>query len=117
MLSPGIASLFSPSRAFTAIAQSKKSTGKASSQRTTSTIAIYKQNCARCHGSNGRGETVVGEISGAPRFTSGKWQESVSDKRMEVSIMHGRGDMPAFEGKLSRKQISSLRAYVRSFKE
>lgn len=112
-----IGHLFGAPRGFTAMSQSKKSSGKVSSQRATSAQAIYKQSCAKCHGSNGRGETVAGEIAGAPNFADASWQERVTDNRMTVSVTHGRGSMPAFKGKLSQKEISALVAYVRGFKD
>jgi len=105
------------SRASNGTPQSKQSSRKDSSRQATSTKTLFTQNCVKCHGMNGRGETVAGEIAGAPDFTDREWQESLSDKRMTVSLMHGRGGMPAFKSKLSPKEIASLITYVRSFRE
>jgi mono/diheme cytochrome c family protein len=77
---------------------------------------IYKQNCAKCHGVNGRGQTPEGEIAGAQDLTNPDWQERVTEQRLTNSITHGRGQMPAFGKKLSEEQIKSLAAFVLTFK-
>lgn len=77
--------------------------------------SLFNQRCAKCHGSDGRAHTVMGEIGIAPNFTERKWQEGVSDRRLTNSIMYGREGMPPFRGKLSAKQIKALVAYVRAF--
>jgi len=77
---------------------------------------LFKQNCARCHGEDGAGETTVGEIAGAPDFTDRKWQELADDQRLANSIVHGRAQMPPFGKKFSKEQIKSLVYFVRTFK-
>ena len=109
--------MLNSSRAVNGTPQSKQSSRKHLSRQAKSTKSLFMQNCAKCHGANGRGETVAGEIAGTPNFTDREWQESLSDKRMVVSVMHGRGGMPAFKSKLSQKEIASLVAHVRSFRE
>ena len=78
--------------------------------------ALFKQTCIRCHGVDGRGETTQGEIVGATDLTRAEWQERVDDSRVLTSITHGRGEMPAFEKKLTTDQIKLLSAYVRTLK-
>jgi mono/diheme cytochrome c family protein len=78
--------------------------------------AIYKQNCVKCHGVDGRAQTAEGEIAGAQDFTNLDWQERVSEQRVINSIAHGRGQMPAFKKKLNEQQIKSLAAFVLTFK-
>lgn len=78
---------------------------------------LFNKSCLKCHGSDGRGQTVAGQIAGAPDFTDRRWQEDVSDGRLVTSITHGRGGMPSFEKKLTAGQIGSLVAYVRAFKK
>jgi mono/diheme cytochrome c family protein len=109
--------VLSASLAFNGTPQNKQSARKDSSRQATSAKALFMQTCAKCHGVNGSGETVAGEIAGAPNFRDREWQESLNDKRMMVSIMHGRGGMPAFKSKLSQKEIALLISYVRSFKK
>lgn len=77
---------------------------------------LFVQRCARCHGRDGRGATKLGEIVKAPDFTKADWWKGgVSDKRLREAIAEGKGEMPAFAKRLSRSEISSLAAYVRTF--
>src|SRR5712664_1919103 len=77
------------------------------------TKKLFKQNCVKCHGADGAGETTFGQIVGAADFTDSEWQKRVDDQRLVNSITYGRGQMPSFGKKLSKEQIISLLAYVR----
>ena len=77
---------------------------------------LFKQNCIKCHGADGTGETTFGQIVGATDFTDSEWQERVDDQRLVNSMTYGRGQMPSFSKKLTREQIITLLAYVRAFK-
>jgi len=77
--------------------------------------ATFEERCARCHGADGRGRTELGEMLGAPDFTDAGWQKGATDGRMRASVSDGRGEMPAFSRKLSRREINALVAYVRTF--
>lgn len=77
--------------------------------------ALYGQKCATCHGKDGKG-TAMWKSKGQPDFTDAKFQSSVTDQQISASIHDGKGKfMPAFKGKLSEDQISSLVAQVRAF--
>ncbi|GAC1401933.1 MAG: hypothetical protein NVSMB56_16980 [Pyrinomonadaceae bacterium] len=84
------------------------------SQRTAK--ELFRKDCARCHGVSGRGDTELGNSLGATNLTEAEWQKSVSNKRLTASLINGRGDMPGFNKKLSRTQITALVVYVRSLK-
>lgn len=75
--------------------------------------ALFQQNCAACHGSDGKGLAGVH----TPDFTNSALQRSLSDRDIASAIRNGKGNgrMPAWSGKLSDEQIRSLAAYVRSF--
>jgi mono/diheme cytochrome c family protein len=80
---------------------------------------LFDEKCARCHGADGRGHTMIGSMLGAPDFTDEKWWkgEEKSERQFVHSITNGKGDMPAFGKKLSRREISSLADYVRAFRK
>ena len=81
-------------------------------------MKLFDDKCARCHGADGRGRTVIGGILGVPDFTDEKWWgEEKSESRFVNSITNGKGEMPAFGRKLSRREISTLAAYVRGFRK
>jgi len=69
---------------------------------------LWKANCAKCHGDDGRGETEEGKMKGARNLTNGKWQKTISDERMIRSITRGRDKMPSFAKVLSEEEIKTL---------
>jgi cbb3-type cytochrome c oxidase subunit III len=84
----------------------------------TQAAELFKDRCARCHGEDGRGKTVVGRMVGAPDFTKEGWWDGEKDERRFVrSIAEGKGEMPAFGRKLSRPEIKALAAYVKTFRK
>ena len=80
-------------------------------------VALYEKKCATCHGKDGRAKTFKGKLKGTRNLTDAAWQTEVSDERIFNSITAGRGKMPAFGAKLSKEQIESLVAHVRSLKK
>jgi mono/diheme cytochrome c family protein len=81
---------------------------------------LYRNNCARCHGADGRGDTPLGHTYVAPDFTDQAWWQKhsdiTSDAKLTALVSHGKGGMPAFGKKLSRAEIRRLIGYVRRFK-
>ena len=82
---------------------------------------LYKTNCARCHGAEGRGDTPLGQQYQAPDFTDPDWwrqhTNTTSRGKMLSFVFNGKGDMPAFDKKLTRSQIELLVDYVRRFRK
>ena len=77
---------------------------------------VYTNNCARCHGGDGAGQTTMGQMTEAPNLTDAAWLRGKSTSRMVASVANGRGQMPAFKKKLSRQEIAAAVAYVRTLK-
>ena len=96
--------------------QNKNRATATSTNKAREAKALFKQNCVKCHGADGRGETIEGVIAGAPDFTDSKWQKRVEEQRLINSITYGRGGMPSFEKRLSKEQIKLLALYVRTLK-
>ena len=71
--------------------------------------SLYVQNCARCHGTNGKAETALGKKLGADDISGG-----LDTAKIIRTVTNGRGDMPSFKKKLSKGQIKSIAGYVRS---
>jgi mono/diheme cytochrome c family protein len=96
--------------------EDEKSAQKISPEQLAQAKTLFKQKCARCHGADGRGETVLGEMLRVPNFTDEKWwKDEVTDERLIKAITHGKDQMPSFEKKLTRQEIAWLAAYVRRF--
>ena len=73
--------------------------------------SVFMQNCAVCHGQNGRGSHSVG----APNLTDEIWLYEGSRKAIRHGIRNGRANvMPAQEDKLREEKIHILAAYVYS---
>jgi mono/diheme cytochrome c family protein len=79
--------------------------------------SLFKDNCAKCHGKDGRARGFKAKLAGVRNLTDAKWQESVTDERIYNSITSGRNRMPAFGKKLSDAEIESLVPFVRSLKK
>ena len=95
---------------------------KAQSKRSSTLVVdLFRTNCARCHGADGRGDTPLGHTYNAPEFTDGEWWRKHSDITSTgqlVSIVnHGKGGMPAFGKKLKPSEIKLLVNYVRRFRK
>ena len=73
----------------------------------------YSSKCAKCHGHDGRANTMRGRLTHARDLSKSDWQNDVSDERIFNSISNGKGKMPAFKKSLSDSQIDELVNYVR----
>jgi mono/diheme cytochrome c family protein len=62
---------------------------------------LFRNNCARCHGADGAGDTPLGHTYNVPDFTDPDWwrkHTAITSTRSLVAIVsHGKGGMPAFE--------------------
>ncbi len=77
---------------------------------------LFIENCARCHGADGRGQTPMGKVFAATNLADAAWwkRARAGDKRLAASIRDGRGQMPAFGKKLSTEEIAALAAFVKT---
>ena len=76
---------------------------------------LFVENCATCHGKNGRARTFHGLLLGAQNFTDPEWRAGIWHDKIIHSIQTGPGAMPAFGKKLSPTEIEALAAYVQTF--
>lgn len=73
---------------------------------------IFERKCARCHGGNGDGKTVVAGRFPYANLIDGVWRADGSAESIEKQIRRGRDPMPAFQGKLTDEQIRQTVTYV-----
>ncbi len=71
--------------------------------------SLYMQNCARCHGADGKANTATGRRLDADDISGG-----VSTAKVIRTATNGRGKMPSFRRKLTPAQIRSIASYVAS---
>lgn len=71
---------------------------------------LFKQNCAVCHGAEGKGNQEIG----APNLTDNIWLYGNGDRAtIRTTLRYGRaGLMPAWEQTLGEDRIKLLAAYV-----
>jgi cytochrome c553 len=82
----------------------------------------YEKGCAKCHGSDGKGQTKMGQKMGAKDYTDAKVQADLKDDDAFKAIKEGYKDKdgkqimkPAED--LSDADIKALIAYMRAFKK
>jgi mono/diheme cytochrome c family protein len=84
--------------------------------------ALYEKECARCHGSDGKGDTKMGRKLGAKDYTDAKVQAGLTDQAAVKAIKEGFKDkngnsvMKPTEG-ITDADAKALVAYMRSFKK
>jgi len=92
----------------------------AAGSRGTQAGDLFRNNCARCHGADGAGDTPLGHTYNTPDFTDPEWwrkhSKLTSAGSLSSIVSHGKGGMPAFGRKLSRTEIRHLVDYVRKFR-
>lgn len=82
----------------------------------------YEKDCAKCHGSDGKGQTKMGQKLGAKDYTDAKVQGALTDDAAFKAIKEGLKDkdgkqlMKPSEG-LSDADIKAVVAYMRTFKK
>lgn len=81
---------------------------------------LWSDNCMRCHGPDGRGDTRKGRQLRIKNLTSARVQSRLTEQRVEEAIAKGFRDndgnerMPPFEEKLTESQRAALAAYVKT---
>jgi mono/diheme cytochrome c family protein len=84
--------------------------------------AQYEQDCAKCHGADGKGETKMGKKLGAKDYTDAKVQAELKDEAGVKAIKEGLKDkdgksvMKPTEG-ISDADAKALVAYMRTLKK
>ena len=84
--------------------------------------ALWRKDCAKCHGDDGRGDTKMGHKLYINDLTDAKLQAKFTDEEAANSIKLGLKDakgkviMKAIDG-VSDEDVKALVAYVRSLKK
>jgi len=83
--------------------------------------ALYNDNCSKCHGEDGKGQTKMGQRLGVKDYTDAAVQSALTDDAAFKAIKEGlkKDDktlMKAAEG-LADDDIKGLIAYMRAFKK
>jgi mono/diheme cytochrome c family protein len=81
----------------------------------------WENNCTKCHGADGKGQTKAGKKLNLKDYTDPAVQAKMTDEEMTKAIVEGVSDkgkekMKSFKEELSADEIKDLVAYVRKFK-
>jgi len=77
---------------------------------------LFEQNCSKCHGPDGSGDSAIGKAVGAKDLRAAEAQK-MTDAQIHTQIDQGKGNMPPFGGTLNKAQIDSLIPYVRQLQK
>ena len=80
----------------------------------------WENNCQKCHGADGKGQTKTGKKLGVKDYTDAAVQAKLTDAAMAKAISEGVKDggkekMKAFSD-LTPAEVTDLVAYIRKFK-
>jgi len=83
--------------------------------------AVYTDNCLKCHGDDGKGQTKMGQKVGARDYTDAKVQDSFTDAEGIKAVKEGlkKDDKTLMKpySDLSNDDIKAVIAYMRTFKK
>jgi len=83
---------------------------------------LYEKECAKCHGTDGKGDTKMGKKLGAKDYTDAKVQADLKDDAAFKAIKDGLKDkedkvlMKPIDG-ASDEEVKGLVSYMRTFKK
>lgn len=81
----------------------------------------WENNCTKCHGADGKGQTKAGKKLNLKDYTDAAVQAKMTDEDMTKAITdgvseNGKEKMKAYKSELSADEIKDLVAYVRKMK-
>ena len=82
----------------------------------------WEKSCSKCHGTDGKGKTKMGEKLQVKDYTEAKVQEELKDDKLTKAIKDGVKDgdkvkMKGFGDALSDDEIKALVKFIRDFKK
>ena len=81
----------------------------------------WENQCTKCHGADGKGQTKAGRKLNVKDYTDAKVQAEMKDPEMTKAItdgvfVDGKEKMKAYKADLTADEIKDLVAFVRKFK-
>lgn len=81
---------------------------------------VYADNCAKCHGDDGKGQTKMGQRLEVRDYTDAKVQDALTDEQAFKAVKEGlkkdgKIQMKAYD--LPDDDIKAVVAYMRTFKK
>lgn len=83
------------------------------------TKVLYEDQCQKCHGADGKGQTKMGQKLGIKDYTDSKTMADMKDDQILKNLQNGmkEGDKVLMKpfSKLSEQEIKDLIAHMRGF--
>ncbi len=83
--------------------------------------AVYSDNCAKCHGADGKGQTKMGQKTGVRDYTDATVQASFTDadgtKVVKEGLKKDDKTLMKADADLSDDDVKAVIAYMRTFKK
>ncbi len=82
--------------------------------------ALYDKECGKCHGADGKGQTVMGKKMKAKDYTDAKVQDAVTDEAMAKAIKDGvkvDGKEVMKPTKLTDDEVKAIVKHMRGLKK
>jgi len=94
-------------------------TGAALPGRAADGAVVYENNCAPCHGLDGKARTPAGKKLGAHDLSESKLADDliVAQIRNGVKTPQGAEKMPSFKERLNPEETSAVAAFVKTFRK
>jgi cytochrome c553 len=82
----------------------------------------WEKHCAKCHGTEGKGDTKMGKKLEVKDYTDAKVQEKMKDDEMFKAIKEGKKDgdkvrMKAYADAMTEAEMKDMVAFVRALKK
>jgi cytochrome c553 len=82
----------------------------------------WEKHCAKCHGTDGKGQTTMGKKLKVQDYTDAAVQAKFTDEQIMKITKEGKKDgdktlMKAFSPEISDEEIKELVGFVRKFKK
>jgi cytochrome c6 len=82
----------------------------------------WDNDCAKCHGADGSGNTKIGKKLNVKDYTDATVQAALKDDEMATAIkdgvvVEGKERMKGFKDELSDAEVTDLVAYIRQMKK
>lgn len=79
--------------------------------------AVYLDKCVRCHGERGDGNgPKAATLEKKPAdYTNKKEMAKFTDAELKQIVLNGKRPMPAYQGKLSERDLDDVISYIRMF--
>ena len=82
-------------------------------------VVVFENNCASCHGLDGKARTPAGKKLGARDLSESTANDEAIARQIRDGVKDGRGvdRMPAFKDRLTADEQAAVRDYVKTFRK